>query len=161
MNSDKVLDGDKVGPGSTEEAEREAERALEREARVFVPDWEVVNVWHTADQEGKLLKEEDLVVMDHLVFAWEEMQNFRCKSTMRCPSHGCCPTCWAAGLVAKSCAVCNPPAAECSVRTRCVCASELAWESGEVVVWAEAGEIVWDTRGSAVDGASGAVDCCA
>ena len=81
----------------------------ERKMSALVP-LELVNLLYTPDQAGQPLKEEDAIVTDNLVFTEEEIQLFRHKSAMRCPTYGCCPTCMAAGPLLKSCAVCSPSA---------------------------------------------------
>ena len=82
--------------------------------------WVLVNTRYTEDQKGRPLKEEDSVVTDNLVFTAEEISRFREKSEVRCPTYGCCPSCWAAGPVALVCAECNPPDRWPGMVYRCV-----------------------------------------
>ena len=82
--------------------------------------WVIVNTRYTEDQKGMPLKEEDSVVTDNLVFTADEISRFREKSDVRCPTYGCCPTCWAAGPVALLCAECKPAERSPTVVYRCV-----------------------------------------
>jgi hypothetical protein len=47
-----------------------------------------------------------MVVADDLVFTSQELAEFKNKSTERCPTFGCCPTCWSAGPVSDICNQC-------------------------------------------------------